>query len=447
MHLARMLLFVAVSTLVVFIHQIFLVSNQVSDWHTLAHYALLILTAALMIGTGFTWNSYYKLHRHHKTVLDAFLRSRQISSATGKSLRKSESLLESLFGAVSDRILVIDSQNRIIKANRIADEWLGYDPSQREFTEVFPVCNSPGERRNELNLIKYTRTTQTAHRGRLLRGGVDCSMLLSVDTYPVSLPETESDLVVEIARDVTEQTGYELASRHREKMAALGMLVAGFAHDLGNPLASLTSELELLCDEEPEQIHESLDRINEHVARIKRKLHDIVQFARSRDENKRDVDIHVAVDKAIKLTRYDPRAQRIQFDTEMNDQRLLVRMKEDDLVLVLTNLIINAFDAMPDGGTLTINVNTTRTNDALLTVTDTGIGMDTSTLQQAARPLFTTKNAGDAQGSGLGLTMVKQMVESAGGELTLQSNTGRGTRAMLRVPRVKIDHPSTRRNV
>ena len=444
-HLVRMLLFITITTLVVFIHQIFLVSDPVSDWHSLVHYALLVITAALLFGTWFTWNSYYQLRRQQKAMLGAYTHSKQLNETTGKSLRTSETILESLFDASADRVLVVDLKNRIIKANKVAEKWAGYYPGQREFTEVFPVCDSQGERRNELNLIEYTRTTQTAHYGRLLRGGADCSMLLSVDTYPVRLPENDSDLVISIARDVTEKTGHELAACHQQKMAALGILVAGFAHDLGNPLASLSSELELLREEEPEKIRESLDTLNEDLDRIKNKLHDIVEFSHRPDENKQDGDVRAAINHALKLTRYDPRARHVHFNIVVKDDIPPVRMKENDLVLILVNLIVNAYDAMPNGGTLSISVSMKPAGDIQLTVTDTGAGMDASTLHQATRPLFTTKDTLGSHGAGLGLTMVDQLMNSAGGKLTLTSEPGHGTRIMLKLPQQTYDEFSLKR--
>jgi len=444
-HLLRTLLFITLTTIVVFLHQIFLVSNQVSDWHTLVHYTLLAITAALLFGTWFTWNSYYRLHRQQNTMLVAYTRTKELSETTNKSLQRSETILESLFGVSADRILVVDSQNRIINANKVAVKWAGCDPRKREFTEVFPICGSQGERRTELNLIEYTRSTQIAHHGRLLRGGTDCSMLLSVDTYPVRLPENDSDLVISIARDVTEQTGHDLASCHQEKMASLGILVAGFAHDLGNPLASLSSELELLREEEPEKIRESLDTLQEYLDSIKRKLHDIVEFSRRPDENKQDVDARIAIRHALKLTRYDPRARHVHFNIAVKDNIPTVKMKEDDLVLVLVNLIINAYDAMPNGGTLTISDSMTPAGDVLLAVADTGDGMDAATLQQATRPLFTTRNTLYSHGAGLGLTMVEQMMNSAGGKLNLASEPGHGTRVTLRLPREIDDQLSLKR--
>ena len=440
-HLKRSIVLVAVAAIVVVTHQTFVLMNYPSGgWHSLAHVALVIIAVALIFAAWIIWSSYLRLQCSQQCMIDAYAQSEIHAQQTGTSLRKSESLLESLFGAITDRILVVDQGNRIIKANAIAATWAGRDPTSLRFDEVYPDCDSHGERRNELALIEFTRATQKPQRGRLLRGGVACARLLSIDTYPVNPRDHESTVIISIARDVTEQTGRELVSRHREKMATLGLLVAGFAHDLGNPLASLSSELELLHEEnDPDKVRESLDTINGYLERIRRKLHEIVEFARHTDRNRQDVDTREAIDHALKLTRHDPRARRIRFKVDVADDVLRVQMQEDDLVLALVNLIINAFDAMPQGGTLSFSTSMSSSGDVLLTVLDTGAGMDAATLHQATRPLFTTKATCDTDGTGLGLTMVEQLIGVAGGEITLSSEVGHGTCVTLRLPASETD--------
>ena len=447
-HLKRAMLFVTISALVVVIHQAYVVYGYPASyyWHSVAHIAILAVTAALIVGAWLTWFSYLKLHHQQQTMLDAYTHSEEISKKTGESLRESETLLESLFGAITDRIVVVDSLNHIVKANKIARSWAGCDPTHREFSEIFPTCDSQGERRNELSLIEFTRESRGTHRGRLLRGGADCSMLLSVDTYPVDLPDNDSSLVISVARDVTDQTRDDLASRHREKMAALGIMAAGVAHDLGNPLASLSSELDILHDRDPETYGASMAAVREHVGRIKRKLRDIVEFAQPSSNGNHETNVRNAINRALKLTHYDPRARQVQFGVEVDEEMSPALIKQDDLILALVNLIINAFDAMPRGGRLSLNASVAAGNNAvLLSVTDTGMGMDASTLQQAVLPLFTTKDGHDSKGTGLGLTMVHQLIDAAGGELTLQSNPGQGTCATLRIPLADEDCPRTER--
>ena len=142
--------------------------------------------------------------------------------------------------------MVVDRQGIIIRANSAAREEVRRNPEGLPFADVFSPCDSNDERRSEWRLIEHTFETRSSYRGRLLRGGHDCTRLLSVDVYPVFGASGRPQLVVEIVRDVTDDKEAEVQTRHREKMMALGMLAAGIAHDLGNPLASLSSELELL---------------------------------------------------------------------------------------------------------------------------------------------------------------------------------------------------------
>jgi len=109
-----------------------------------------------------------------------------------------------------------------------------------------------------------------------------------------------------------------------------------------------------------------------------------------------------------------------------------VRMKEDDIVLVLVNLLLNAFDAMPGNGVLRISGAATDAGDVLMTIQDSGAGMDAGVLSLAAQPLFTTK--GQLGGSGFGLALATAMMREAGGELELDSKLGLGTTVRLRFP-------------
>jgi signal transduction histidine kinase len=240
-------------------------------------------------------------------------------------------------------------------------------------------------------------------------------------------------LVIQIVRDVTREKAAEMQSHHQEKMAALGMLAAGFAHDLGNPLASLSSELELLEEESDlEDIRESLSILNNHVERIRRGLREMVDFARSRADEGIEVSLERATADALRLVTHDPRARNINIQTNFANRLPAVRMKEDDIVLVLVNLLLNAFDAIADGGIVSISGVATDAGQAQMTIQDSGVGMDERVLSLADQPLFTTKN--QRGGSGLGLTLATATMRGAGGGLQLKSTPGQGTRVTLLFP-------------
>ncbi len=224
----------------------------------------------------------------------------------------------------------------------------------------------------------------------------------------------------------------EAQLRHQEKMASLGELAAGFAHDLGNPLASLSTELELLEDEQDiARFRESLGVLRRQVSRMSRTLREMVDFARRRREEETDVSIALAVEDSARLLCHDPRWKRVALSVEIPADIPSIRMVDDHLVLVLVNLMLNAADAMPAGGSLSVRA-LRRGDDVEIRLLDTGVGMTPEVLSRAMTPLFSTKAPG--RGTGLGLSISGSIVRAAGGTLRLQSTEGVGTEVTITLP-------------
>jgi len=221
-------------------------------------------------------------------------------------------------------------------------------------------------------------------------------------------------------------------SQHQEKMAALGVLAAGFAHDIGNPLASLSTELELLENEDDVvRFRESTAVLRKHVSRMSRTLREMVDFARRRRDEVTDVSLASAVSDSARLVCYDPRFKRIALEVDVAESLAPVRMVEDHLVLALVNLMLNSADAMPEGGTLKVTAR--RDGDRVeLRLRDTGSGMTPEVLARAKEPLFTTKGPG--RGTGLGLAVSDNIVNGVGGTLSITSAPGAGTEVVIRLP-------------
>lgn len=243
--------------------------------------------------------------------------------------------------------------------------------------------------------------------------------------------ESEAETRLRLAR-------LESQVRHQEKMASLGVLAAGFAHDLGNPLASLATELELLEDEQdPAVLRESLDVLRRHVGRMNRTLREMVDFARRRRSELTDISIASAVNDSTRLVRYDPRWKAVKLTVEVPEDLPRVSMIEDHLDFVLINLMLNAADAMPGGGALAVNA----WQDGRFVeihVKDSGSGMSPEVLAKAKQPLFTTKGTG--RGTGLGLSVSEGIVRAAGGSLDIASEVGVGTEVAIRLPAAEERH-------
>lgn len=342
------------------------------------------------------------------------------------ALEEARAFTELLFDSLRERIIVLGPDGRVVKANKVAEAVAGAPLVGTKCVERFPGCAQAGScfgcAAFEVKVPKTARTeTRTDASGRLW------------ELELIAVPDKTGKVahVIEVGRDVTEPRNLEAQVRHQEKMASLGVLTAGFAHDLGNPLASLSSELELLEGEEDlGQIRESLGVLRGQVARMSRTLREMVDFARRRRDEVTDVSIASAVADSARLVCHDPRWKRVELVVDIPADVPRVHMVEDHLVLVLVNLMLNAADAMPRGGKLVVSAR--RENGALvLRLRDQGTGMAPDVLAKAKTPLYTTKGS---QGTGLGLSVCDTIVRTMGGALDIASTQGRGTEVSIRLP-------------
>src|SRR5438309_10715985 len=239
------------------------------------------------------------------------------------------------------------------------------------------------------------------------------------------------DGLIAIVRDITAQREIEKQHRQSEKLTALGQLAGGIAHDFNNLLQAILGYAQLMKQNprDAEFVSRSLNIVEAAAVDGSETVRRIQQFARLRpDEPPVGVDLNQMVHDAVALIR--PRwEEKIARDNRPPDLRLnlgtieTINGRPPALIEVLTNLILNALDAMPDGGTLTIDTRSDFGRHIVLTVTDTGIGMPEPVRRRIFEPFFSTK--GDS-GSGLGLSMVYSIVRRHGGDIRIESEPGRG---------------------
>ena len=171
--------------------------------------------------------------------------------------------------------------------------------------------------------------------------------------------------------------------------------------------------------------------VRQEAGRLRRILREMVDFARRRRDEATLVSVQSVVCDALRLLRHDPRMRRVLTREEFDPETAPVSMVEDHLMQVVLNLLLNALDAMPGGGTLRIEVRPAGVHVALR-VHDTGVGMDRATLGHCFEPLFTTKDPG--KGTGLGLSLSRDILRAVSGEIELHSAPGRGTTAVVTLP-------------
>jgi PAS domain S-box-containing protein len=243
--------------------------------------------------------------------------------------------------------------------------------------------------------------------------------------------------LVIILENITEKKKMEEQLLQTSKLASLGQLTAGISHEIGNPLASISSlvqELQSLDLKNPADqtfSMESLKDINLHLERIAKIVRSLGDFARISSSEKIPTSITEILDRTINLVKYDKRFRKVQLTTEMDSVPLL-SVNPDQMQQVFLNLMLNALDAMPEGGRFHVVV-----KDTLpwveIRFTDTGAGIDEAEIPRIFDPFFTTKPLG--KGTGLGLSICYGIIRDHNGTINVRSKKGSGTTFEIRLPK------------
>ncbi len=252
--------------------------------------------------------------------------------------------------------------------------------------------------------------------------------------------------VVLVARDLTERNALESRLRQAQKMEAVGRLAGGVAHDFNNLLTTILASTDLLLEEDlPKAIRGDLEVIRQASGRASGLTGQLLAFSRQEKLQRRPVDLAALAEETFQLLR---RLLGTEVNVSMHREAHPIPIEGDanQLAQVIVNLSLNARDAMPRGGTLSIRtghrlLDAVATNNgttlpaghyAVLEVTDTGAGMDQETLDHIFEPFFTTKAAG--KGTGLGLATTLRIVEEHGGKIEVESLPGQGTAIRILLP-------------
>jgi two-component system NtrC family sensor kinase len=221
-----------------------------------------------------------------------------------------------------------------------------------------------------------------------------------------------------------------------EKQVSIGRLAAGVAHEINNPLTSVLTLSHLLLKhaDEDDSRREDLEIIVQETTRCRDIVRNLLDFARERPTEKREVDINQVVRETLVLVRRYEGMDKVQTTLALSPEPLLVQADPKQLQQVITNLVTNAAEACPGGGTITISTDEDSSGDyALLAVADTGRGIPKSYLDRIFEPFFTTK--GTSRGTGLGLSVSLGIIRRHDGTIDVTSQEGKGTTVTVTLPR------------
>lgn len=247
------------------------------------------------------------------------------------------------------------------------------------------------------------------------------------------LASSFNEMSRKMASDIDELQRLNEQLTRAEKLAAMGTLAAGVAHEVNNPLASISSLVQMMRSQEGHSVEtrERLNLISAQIDRIKQVTQDMTNFARSRPAARSEVDVNNVIRTALRLSSFDKAFQDLDVNTELGEGLPAVFADEDQLQQVFLNLLLNARDAMADGGSLSITT-TLEAGHIRVEIIDSGIGIDTEAAAQIFDPFYTTKPAG--KGTGLGLAVCYGIVTAHGGRIDVAANSPSGTRFMVFLP-------------
>jgi PAS domain S-box-containing protein len=357
-----------------------------------------------------------------------------------KSLReKADELLrlteynQNILESMDSGILVLDLEGRVARWNRAMESLYGKRRQEvlgRSLDEIFPAPFLEALR-GSLVLEDHE---EIAHIYKLhLQAPDGRSLMVNVSIAPFEVDSGERHGTVLILEDVTARIHLEQQLQHAEKMASIGLLAAGVAHEVNTPLTGISSYTQMLKEQvKPEDLrYPLLDKIEKQTFRAAKIINNLLNFARSGASEYQNLDVNRALIEVLALMEHQFDTARIRVIKELAEDLPEIRGNENRVQQVFFNLILNARDAMPKGGWLTL---VTRADDdtVIVEVRDTGHGIKREDIKRIYDPFFTTKGIG--RGTGLGLAVSYGIVQEHGGAIFVESAPGQGTTFQVALP-------------
>lgn len=328
--------------------------------------------------------------------------------------------LNTILGAIGGGIVLVSKEGKIQWANQMIRDMAGIDVIGKTCEDFCQDC-SLTENYVDDHIDTVILTNLFNQKGKYFQ----------VTTAPVKGDDGELHGFIRLIQDVTEMKEMEEQIIHSEKLAAIGRLAAGIAHEIGNPLTSIFSFVQILreIEEEDEFKKESLETISFHINRISEILKQLSGFTKMPAGEAKLRPVNEIIETAINLIHYDKKAKDVLFVKELSSGLPEILVDANHLSQVFVNLMLNAVDAMIEGGTLTVR---SFISDGSIAVQfqDTGIGIAKDDLSKIFDPFYTTKE----KGTGLGLAVSYNIIKKMNGTLSVESSEGMGTTFTILLP-------------
>jgi PAS domain S-box-containing protein len=361
--------------------------------------------------------------------------------AANLGLRSKSSEFQAMFNSISDGVIVYDNNGMVQHRNHVCPKY-------------FPQETLPGSSCRELFHPDHESAALVCPVERALAGErVEISIVsqfierkinyFDVTATPIEGINSGQNRALIFLRDVTDKRLHELQLMQAEKLSSIGVLAAGVAHEINNPLSSVAGYAEALLrrfrDEESlvddprlEDFPKYLQVIIQESYRCKGIIDCLLSFSRKSDGSLGSVDINQILQEILELVRHKSRYDKIDILTDLCADLPVVTGDPGGLRQVFMNLVMNAHQAIKDSGLVEITTRQSDPHTISVKIRDNGCGISKDSIDQIWDPFFTTKEIGE--GLGLGLAVTYNIVKRHGGEISVESKVGKGTTFTVRIP-------------
>lgn len=360
-----------------------------------------------------------------------------------EELERQVATLEAIINCMDDGVVFIDAQDRVALANNKADQVRG---ARASLNKSILDCHLKSSYKTVNKIIDAFR------QGR--KEPVVHPMIKIKDRYyestysPVVDHQSQYLGTVLVSRDITERRETEEQLRQHQKMASIGMLVSGIAHEVNNPIGIITAKSDFLLTvaEEPESlpiIKRDLKKIKNHAQRVINITQELLCFSRTSEEGKRYVDINTILSESLQSLQEKLGTHQVKVSKDFSNQLPKILANAKELQRALTNIMDNAIDSMPKSGLLKVSSSLVKADkgekEALdgkdsieINIEDKGCGIPERIREKIFDPFFTTKDEG--QGTGLGLWISYNIIEKLGGHISIKGKIAKGSVFVIRMP-------------
>jgi PAS domain S-box-containing protein len=349
---------------------------------------------------------------------------------------------QNILESMDSGIFVLDLEGRVARWNRAMEALYGQKRQEvlgRTLDEIFPAPFLEALRgslvlEDHEEIANIYKLHLQAPDGR--------STIVNVSIAPFEVDHERHGTVL-ILDDITARIRLEDQLQHAEKMASIGLLAAGVAHEVNTPLTGISSYTQMLKEQvKPEDLrYPLLEKIEKQTFRAAKIINNLLNFARSGASEFDLLDPNKTVLEVLSLLEHQLEKARIRVVKDLGEELPAVRGNENRLQQVFFNLILNARDAMPRGGWLTVNTHADG-DTVVVEISDTGHGIRKEDIKRIYDPFFTTKGIG--RGTGLGLAVSYGIVQEHGGAIFVDSTPGQGTTFQVALPAAELAEAAQR---